>query len=84
MGGVVIKGLVILLLIWYGLKILFRLLFPVFIARFIRKTQESFNEHYKYQQSKEKEGSVTVDSKNEKKEYKKDIGECVDFEDVEE
>ncbi len=66
------------------MKILFRLLFPVFIARFIRKTQERFNDQYKYQQPKEKEGSVTVDSKNEKKEYKKDIGEYVDFEELEE
>ena len=47
-----IKALLIILLIWYSIKLLARILIPIFIAKFIRNTQERFQQKYQGQQNK--------------------------------
>ena len=82
-----IRTILILMLIWYGVKILSRVLAPV-LMRFVAKKAEKrfgqqFNQHQKPQQPPQKEGEITVDKapKQNKTSYK-DVGEYVDYEEI--
>lgn len=74
MGGF-IRILVIALLIWYGVKLVVRLIFPLLVA----KTKQ------RQQQTIKKEGDITVhyDKKHQEKfEKKEKKGDYVDYEEV--
>ena len=77
-----IKALLIILLIWYSIKLLARILLPIFIAKFIRNTQERFQQKYQGQQNKQDE-DIKSNSSREKKNSTENLGEYVDFEEVE-
>jgi len=77
-----IKVLLIILLIWYSIKLLARILLPIFIAKFIRNTQERFQQKYQGQQNK-KDEDIKSNSSREKKNSTENLGEYVDFEEVE-
>tara|TARA_B100000700_G_C14677863_1_gene683942 strand:- start:303 stop:548 length:246 start_codon:yes stop_codon:yes gene_type:complete len=77
-----IKALLIILLIWYSIKLLARILLPIFIAKFIRNTQERFQQKYQGQQNK-KDEDIKSNSSREKKNSTENLGEYVDFEEVE-
>lgn len=77
-----IKALLIILLIWYSIKLLARILIPIFIAKFIRNTQERFQQKYQGQQNK-KDEDIKSNSSREKKNSTENLGEYVDFEEVE-
>ena len=77
-----IKVLLFLLLIWYSIKLLARILLPIFIAKFIRNTQERFHQKYQGQKNK-KDEDVKSNSSREKKNSTENLGEYVDFEEVE-
>ena len=73
-------------LISYILKLLGRFLFPVLLKRYVSKKQSQFNQQFNQQQDPvEKEGNVSIKTKpNKSKTDTNDIGEYVDFEEVDE
>ena len=73
-------------LISYILKLLVRFLFPVLLKRYFSKKQSQFNHQFNTQQYPvEKEGNVSIKTKpNKSKTDTNDMGEYVDFEDVDE
>ncbi|WP_339609348.1 DUF4834 family protein [uncultured Planktosalinus sp.] len=83
-----LKTLLIILLVYFGLKIVFRLAAP-FIMRYIakkagQKMEQAFKGHYNFEQSNEQVNKETVfDKKNQKKSNnKKPVGEYVDYEEI--
>ena len=83
-----LKGLIIFLfwffLISYILRVLGRYFFPILLKRYINKKQSQFNQQFNQQDSPiEKEGKVSVKTKPKKsKTDTNDMGEYVDFEEV--
>lgn len=73
-------------LISYILNLLGRFLFPVLLKRYVRKKQSQFNQQFNQQQDPvEKEGNVSIKTKpNKSKTDTNDMGEYVDFEEVDE
>jgi len=83
-----LKGLIIFLfwffLISYILRVLGRYFFPILLKRYINKKQSQFNQQFNQQDSTlEKEGKVSIKTKPKKsKSDTSDMGEYVDFEEV--
>ena len=71
-------------LISYILRILARYIFPILLKRYINKKKSQFNQQFNQQDSTlEKEGKVSVKTKPKKsKDDTNDMGEYVDFEEV--
>ena len=71
-------------LISYILRILGRYIFPILLKRYINKKQSQFNQQFNQQDSNlEKEGKVSIKTKPKKsKNDTNDMGEYVDFEEV--
>ena len=75
------------LLISYILKSLVRFVFPILMKRYVKKKQSQFNQQFNQQQNTnvEEEGRVTIKTKPKKsKSETSDIGDYVDFEEVDE
>ena len=70
----------------YLIKILARLFAPILMKRFANKMQDRFNQHYQDQQPpSQQEGEVTIEkTHNSMKKKAGNIGEYVDFEEVDE
>ena len=70
----------------YLLKILARIFAPLLIKRFADKMQERFNQQYQNSKtSPQEEGKVTLEKTNTSTKTKSDdVGDYVDFEEVEE
>ena len=77
-----IKAIIILALFYYGFKFIIRLLAPLLLSRFIKKTQEHFYQHYRQDNPKEQEKETTIKSKKKQEKSNQDIGEYVDFEEI--
>jgi hypothetical protein len=82
------KTLLILLLVYFGLKILFRLAMP-FLMRYIakkatQKMENAFREsNFNTEKTKQKEGKITIDDLPRKKaRNKKPVGDYVDYEEI--
>jgi hypothetical protein len=71
-------------LISYILKFLGRYLFPVLLKRYVKKKQSQFNQQFNQQQDTTvEEGEVSIKTKPKKsKTDTNDMGEYVDFEEV--
>ena len=71
-------------LISYILRILGRYIFPILLKRYIKKKQSQFNQQFNQQDSTlENEGKVSIKTKPKKsKNDTDDMGEYVDFEEV--
>ncbi|MCK5400998.1 MAG: DUF4834 family protein [Flavobacteriaceae bacterium] len=82
-----IRTILILILIYYGVKILSRLFAPV-LMRFVAKKAEQrfgqqFNQQQKQQQSAQKEGEISIDkTPKQNKTSNKNVGEYVDYEEI--
>jgi hypothetical protein len=80
-----VRTMLIIILIYYGLKVIGRLVFPMVFKRFVGKFEERVRnqQQHQNQQSNEKIGETSIDKKpNATKESNKDVGEYVDYEDV--
>ncbi len=83
-----LKTILIILLVYYGVKVLSRLFAPL-LMRFVAKKAEQrfeqqFNQHQKQQQPKQKEGEISIDkTPKQGKASNKDVGEYVDYEEIE-
>ncbi|WP_421921206.1 DUF4834 family protein [Marinifilum sp.] len=77
-----LKFIIVAVGIYYLLKLIIRAMFPFLVKKTFDKMQ---NEAKRQQQAQEKkEGEVTIDKSTDKKNNpnKKDIGDYVDFEEV--
>ena len=83
------KELAIILLTYFLIKYLFRIFAPFLIKRFADRMQDrfnqQFNQQYQHDSQNNKEGDVTIESNPlGNKNKKNDIGEFIDFEEVDE
>jgi len=80
----VLKVILIILLIYYGLKILTRLFGPLLLRYVTKKAGERFQQQFqKHQNTYSKSGDeVTEDKKPKQKSTNKDVGEYIDFEEI--
>lgn len=82
----VLRVLLIILLIYYGIKILSRLFAPLLMKYIAKKAQERFGGQFGQQQQprqeKKKEGEVTIDIAPQKTSSNKNVGEYVDYEEI--
>ena len=89
---VFLKTLLILLLVYYGLKILIRLLKPYLMRYIARKAgqrfeqtfgQNPFNHNTQKGKPVEKEGSISIDKMPKRsKDSKSNLGDYVDYEEI--
>ena len=78
-----IKTLVIILVIWFGIRLFRQYVLPMLIDKGIKNMQEKMHEQQKQQQrSDRQEGEVTIEKKRSGKRYDDEKGEYVDFEEI--
>jgi Domain of unknown function (DUF4834) len=82
-----VRTILIILLVWYGVKILSRVFAPVLMRYVAKKAQQKFgqqfNQYQKPQPKSRTEGEISIDKMpNENKTSKKDVGEYVDYEEI--
>ncbi|KFB00289.1 hypothetical protein IA57_11400 [Mangrovimonas yunxiaonensis] len=81
----VLRVILIILLVYYGLKILSRIFAPVLVKYVAKKAEERFgaaNSQYQGQKREEREGEVTIDKVPNTKTSNKNVGEYVDYEEI--
>ncbi|MBP2832739.1 DUF4834 family protein [Aquimarina sp. U1-2] len=80
----VLKVILIILLLYYGLKIVTRLFGPLLLRYVTKKAGEKFQQQFnQYQQPDQtQEGDVSIHKKSKKKATNKDVGEYIDFEEL--
>ena len=81
------KTILILVLIWYGIKIISRLFAPLLLRFVAKKAEQRFGQQFNTQQEKQntskKEGETTIDqSPKQNKASNKNVGEYVDYEEI--
>tara|TARA_R110002049_G_scaffold306635_1_gene505447 strand:+ start:22605 stop:22886 length:282 start_codon:yes stop_codon:yes gene_type:complete len=83
-----VRTILIILLIYFGVKILSRLFAPLLLKYVAKKAEERFGGQFGgFQQKQEpktkKEGEVTIDKMPDTKSSNKDVGDYVDYEEIE-
>ncbi|NQX86060.1 MAG: DUF4834 family protein [Flavobacteriaceae bacterium] len=86
-----VKTILIILLIWYGVKILLRLFAPFLVKYVAKKAEQKFGQQFgqsQNQQTKQyarkKEGEISIDKMpKQSKSSNNNVGEYVDFEEIE-
>jgi len=82
-----LRTILIILLVYYGVKILVRLFAPYFVRYMSNKMQERFGGQFQQQQRNEtrtKEGETVIEKgPRSKKDSNDKVGEYVDFEEIE-
>lgn len=78
-----LRTILIILLIYYGFKVLSRLFAP-FLMKFVaKKAEERFgNQFNKQQEPPKKEGEVTIDKVPNTKSSNKNVGDYIDYEEI--
>ncbi|MFV0540284.1 MAG: DUF4834 family protein [Aestuariibaculum sp.] len=80
-----LRTILIILLIYFGIRILSRILKPLLANYIVKKAEEKFGGQFGQYQKQEplrKEGEVTIDKMPNKKASNKDVGEYVDYEEI--
>ena len=80
-----LRTILIILLVYYGIKILSRILAPVFFKYVAKKAEKKFGQQFGNFQTKkplEKEGETTIDKMPKTKASNKDVGDYVDYEEI--
>ena len=83
-----VRMILIILLIYFGIKILSRLLTPFLIKYVSKKAEQRFGQQFGQfqgharQQQPKKEGEVTIDKMPNTKTSNKDVGDYVDYEEI--
>jgi len=82
-----IRTILIIVLVWYGVKILSRIFAPLLMRYVAKKAEQKFGQkfgqHQKPPQTVKKEGEISIDkSPNANKSSNKDVGEYVDYEEI--
>lgn len=81
----VLKVLLILLLIYYGLKVLTRLLGPLLLRYITKKASQKFEQFFQQHSSSTQtaDGEVTIQKKSTRKSNQTKGGEYIDYEEIE-
>ena len=80
-----VRTILIILVIYFGIKILARLFSPFLIKFVAKKAEERFGSQFGSQQQQEppkKEGEVTIDKMPETKSSNKNVGDYIDYEEI--
>jgi len=81
-----LRTILIILVVYYVFKFVMRLAFPLMMKKFMSKVERKFQEQqgqYQSQQPSTKVGETVIDKKpNASKKTNDDVGEYVDYEDV--
>lgn len=86
-----IKIILIILLVYYGFKILSRLFAPLLVRFVAKKAEEKFGQQFggfqnpnqQRQQQKQKEGETVIDKMpNKNKSSNQKVGEYIDYEEI--
>ena len=79
-----LRTLVVILIIWYGLKLVTKYVFPLMLNKTVKNMQSRMEEQFRQQQrSSRSEGEVTIESNSRKSRTSPSEGEYIDFEEVE-
>lgn len=80
----VLKVILIILLIYYGLKIVTRLFGPVLLRYVTKKAGEKFQQQFRQYQNQENtnEPEAPLEKQSKRKSSNKDVGEYIDFEEI--
>ena len=80
----IVRTILILLLIYYGVKIVSRLFAPYLIKYVSKKAEKQFGEQFGGfpQEPAQKEGEITIDKGPKNKSSNKSVGEYVDYEEI--
>ncbi len=79
-----LKIILIILLIYYGLKIITRFLGPLLLTYITKKAGEKVQQHFQqhHQNATTTEPKDTINKKQNRKSTNKDVGEYIDFEEI--
>ncbi|AJR04301.1 DUF4834 family protein [Siansivirga zeaxanthinifaciens] len=83
-----VRMILIILLIYYGVKILSRLFGPLLLKYIAKKAEQKFGAQFgqfqqrPHEKNVKKEGEVTIDKMPNMKTSNKDVGEYVDYEEI--
>jgi len=82
-----LKTILILLLVYYGVKLLSRLFAPILMRFVAKKAGQRFGQQFNQNQNPnepiQKEGEISIDSTpQQQKASNKDVGEYVDYEEI--
>lgn len=87
----IVRTVLIILLVYYGFKFLTRLIAPIILKKMFNKMgsnfQSSFNNFSKQAHNQKKEGDIIIEKskkKDKKTKSKKDVGDYIDYEEVDE
>jgi len=81
----VFQTILIIMIVYYGLKIIGRYLFPIFFQKIVKNFEEKVRQQQGYQQpvNQTKEGETVIDKKPlETKKSNSNVGEYIDYENV--
>lgn len=82
-----VRTLLIIVIVYFGVRLIFRYLVPFLLRTFIRKQQSKFNQQFgggANQSSTEEEGKVKVKSRPNDHQHGSDLGEYVEYEEIDE
>tara|TARA_B100000965_G_C19524418_1_gene728081 strand:- start:337 stop:591 length:255 start_codon:yes stop_codon:yes gene_type:complete len=79
-----LKTLAFIFIVYYFVKYTLRLLAPFILQLFAKKMQQKFKDQYnQHHENKQKEGEITIEgNKNNPKSKNHNVGDYVDFEEV--
>jgi hypothetical protein len=75
-----IRIILIIIIVYYLLKLAARFLLPYFLKQAIRRTQENYQRQY--QEPPRKQGEIKVEYSPGKKSQTGEVGEYVDYEEI--
>ena len=79
-----IRTLVVILIIWYGIKLVTKYVFPLMLNKTVKNMQSRMEEQVRQQQrSGRSDGEVTIERDPRKNRTSSHEGEYIDFEEVE-
>ena len=81
----ILKTILYIMMFYYIIKIVTRFAFPIFIKRFVNKMEDKMRQQqgHNEQYDETKIGKTVIDKKSTNKTSNKDVGEYVDYEEVE-
>jgi len=80
-----LRTILIIALVYYGLKILSRIFAPMLFKYAAKKAEQRFGGAFNQQRQEpiQKEGEISIDKMPENKSSNKNVGEYVDYEEIE-
>ncbi|WP_104733879.1 DUF4834 family protein [Hanstruepera ponticola] len=80
-----LKTILIIMLVYYGIKILSRIFAPALMRYVAKKAEKQFGQQFnqnKRPESPKKEGETVIDKMPQSKTSNKNVGEYVDYEEI--